>query len=123
MGIVYRLGSATDDALTPRLKDTTAGPGQKPGLSVERDGPGPGLKPQKIDVSLLEKNGLGLFEDDPLQGGRVGHGVIAPVDVRGEVDVTRLQEWASWRQTGKRHHPLTQAVLDAIIEPDVRSKP
>jgi hypothetical protein len=66
MGIVYRLGSATDDALTPRSKDIRAPPGQKPGLSVERDGPMLGQKAQKIDVTLLEKSGLALFEDDPL---------------------------------------------------------
>ncbi|MGD0542640.1 MAG: hypothetical protein ABSB33_14090 [Tepidisphaeraceae bacterium] len=117
---VYRLGSATDDALTPRVKDIETLPGQKPGLSVEVVGPGPGQKAQKVDVTVLAENGLAFFVDDPSSGGREGHGVISPVDASGKVDQALLKEWASYRGTGKRHR-FTQAVLDAIIERDVRS--
>jgi hypothetical protein len=86
---LYRFGSATDDALTPRPgKDTIAAPG---------------------------------VPDDPAQGGQPGHGVIAPLDGRGKVDQAMLDEWASSRGSGRRH-PLTQAVLDAIVERDVRSQ-
>jgi hypothetical protein len=119
--IVYRLGSATDDALTPRAKDTQSFQGQKPGLSVEAAGPpASGQKAQKIDLTLLEHSGLGFFPDDPASGGREGHGVIVPVDSAGNVDQALLEEWASWRGTGRQHR-FTTAILNAIAEKDVRS--
>jgi hypothetical protein len=119
MGIVYRFGSATDDALTPRPKDTQSESGRRPGLSVESDGPGQNQKAQKIEVDLLMGNGLAYFPDDPATGGPEGHGVIAPVLASGEIDIRLLNEWASFRGCGVRHR-LTQAILDAIVERDVR---
>jgi len=62
------------------------------------------------------------FPDDPVKGGQSGHGVIAPLDADGELDRAMLDGWASYRGSGRRH-PLTQAVLDAIVERDVRSRP
>ena len=119
--VIYRLGSATDDALTPRPgKDTTATVGQQPGLSVWESGPKPGQKAQKIDPSLLTTGGLAYFPDDPATGGQAGHGVIALVNAVGRVDQVLLEEWASYRGTGKRHR-FTQAILDAIAEADFRS--
>jgi len=70
--------------------------------------------------ALLAAGGLKFFPDDPAVGGDPEHGVIAPVTTRGEVDQTLLEDWASWRKTGRRHR-LTQAVMDAIVERDVRS--
>jgi hypothetical protein len=119
--IVYRFGSATDDALTPRPKDAEASETHKPGLSVEAAEPKAGQKGQKIDVRLLDETGLGFFPDDPTVGGREGHGVIAPINAAGEVDQALLREWVSYRGTGERHH-FTQALLNAIIERDVRSR-
>jgi hypothetical protein len=119
-GRVYRFGSATDDALTPRPgKDTSPLPGQQPGLSVWEDSSPDGGKVQKIDVAALLPRGLAYLPDDPPTAPK-GHGVIAPITPSGEVDLRALEEWASWRRTGKRHR-FTQAVLDAIIEADVRS--
>ena len=120
--IVYRYGSATDDALTPRPKDVELSETHKPGLSVEENGPESGKKAQKIDVALLNKAGLGFFPDDLAVGGREGHGVIAPVNAAGEVDQAKLEDWASYRCTGKQHR-FTLAVLNAIVERDVRSSP
>ena len=94
--------------------------GQRPGLSVEETGPKSGQKAQKIDIVLLDKAGLAFFPDDPAVGGRAGHGVIAPVNAAGDVELDLLKEWSLYRGTGNRHR-LTQAVLDAIIERDVRS--
>ena len=83
----------------------------------EADGPGLTQKAQKIDVALLNETGLSFFPDDPSVGGREGHGVIAPVNAAGEVDLAMLQEWASYRGSGRRHR-FTQSVLNAIVEKD-----
>jgi hypothetical protein len=112
--IVYRLGSATNDALTPRSQDLESHPGSYPGLSVDESPPPPGRKAQKIDVALLAQSGLAFFPDDPSQGGSNGHGVIAPIDTNGRVDEAILREWAGCRGTGQRHH-FTQGILNAII--------
>ena len=61
---------------------------------------------------------LQAFLDQPDQGGTPGHVAIAPVDVSGDVDVVALEQWASFRKTG-RVHPLTQVLLDAVVEPNV----
>ena len=91
--VIYRIGSATDDALTPRPgRDTIAPPGQKPGLSVWDFGPQPGQKAQKIDSALLATGGLGYFPDDVSAGGQAGHGVISPVNSAGDVDRALLDE-------------------------------
>lgn len=118
---VYRYGAGTDDALTPRVKDTVANPGSQPGLSVNLVPPGPAQKAQKVDVRMLVDSGLAFLPDDPKAGGRSDHGIIAPVDPQtGSVDIELLREWASTRGTRRRHR-LTQAILDAIVERDVRS--
>jgi hypothetical protein len=62
--IVYRFGSATDDALTPRAKDTEAPAGQTPGLSVEVVGPTAGHKAQKISFGngrRIAAPGIGML--------------------------------------------------------------
>ena len=86
--IVYRYGSATDDALTPRPeKDTSAPQGQRPGLSVWEKLPANGGKVQKIEVAALIARGLAYLPDDA-SGGLEGHGVIAPVTEFGDVGLT-----------------------------------
>src|SRR5437879_4574003 len=111
--IVFRGGSRTSQALTPRPgKDTTAPKGQAPGLSVEdvlEDALGDGHKKAlKLDLSRL-KPPLAYFPDDPSNGGRRGHGVIAPTDANGQLDQASLDEWASKRASqGDIPHPLTQ---------------
>ena len=123
--IVFRGGTRTNQALTPRPGVDTAAPvGQTPGLSVENTleaalGEGQ-KKAQKLDVTKL-KWPLAFVPDDPARGGRDGHGVITPVDADGQVDLIKLNEWAS-KRAGQRDepHPLTQLVIDAIVESDVR---
>jgi len=74
-------------------------------------------------VSLLRPP-LAYFPDDVANGGRLGHGVIAPADPSGDVDQAILDEWASHRDSQHDEpHPLTQIVIDAIVERDVRSRP
>src|SRR5438270_7110716 len=99
--IVYRYGSATDDALTPRPgKDTSAPQGQRPGFSVWERISSDADKAQKIEVARLAVHGLAYLADDP-SSGLVGHGVIAPVTESGDVDLAALEDWASWRRSGK----------------------
>ena len=112
--VVFRTGSATDDALTPRPKDLEERPGVKPGLSVNIARP-VGTKFQKIAVDVLQGCGLSFIPDDVSAGGEVYHGVIAPTTSSGDIDYQKLNEWASFRGGGIRHK-LTQAVLDAIIK-------
>ena len=78
-------------------------------------------KAQKLDLSKL-KLPLAYFPDNPeVEGGRRGHGVITPVDATGRVDHVALAEWASCRLSqGDAPHPLTQLVIGAIVEIDVR---
>lgn len=124
--IVFRGGSRTNSNLTPRPdSDTRATAGLFPGLSVEdalEDAlDGGNKKAQKLDLARLRLP-LVYFPDDPsVEGGRRGHGVITPVNSQGQVDLVVLEEWASQR-TSQRDvpHQLTQLVLDAIIESDVR---
>jgi len=118
---VYRYGSATDDALTPRPKDLAATPGADPGLSVDFNPPPPGQKAQRLDLSRLDGTGLGYFPDDPAAGGKQGHGVIAPVNDAGKLDLVLLQEWSDTRGSGSRHK-FTEAVANAIIVQDIRAK-
>lgn len=124
--IVFRGGSATNRQLTPRPRksndqpgDMVAPEGQRPGLSVN-DALNPGTKGQRIDVTLLQPP-LQYFPDEPGPTCKPGHGVITPVTETGEVDQAVLEEWASCRETQEdQPHRLTQLVLDAIVERDVK---
>jgi hypothetical protein len=115
-GLVYRRGSRTSDNFTPRPdRDTSGSEGQAPGLSAfEPFQLGLGEKVQVVDLSLLPSS-LQALADDPGAGGIPGHVSIAPVNERGEVDRAVLAEWASTRGTGQVH-PLTAAVLEAVVE-------
>ena len=116
--IIYIWGNLTVDNFTPRQgKDTVGGPGQQPGLSASEAIP-PGRKAQGIDADKI-KPPLRAFADDPKQGGEPGHFAIAPMDENGAVDVTKLENWAMSRGTGQIHE-FTQALLDEVIEPNVK---
>ena len=118
--ILYRLGSLTSDNFTPRAgKDTIGGPGQAAGLSMfEELVLASGRKAQAIDSERLRLP-LKAIPDNPAEGGTEGHVAIAPIDAQGRVDQALLDEWASTRGTGQVHR-LTQIVLDAIVEVDIR---
>jgi hypothetical protein len=124
-GIIYRRGSRTSDNLTPRpVKDTVARPGKAPGLSAFdtlASAAQTGDKAQGIDVGRLHPP-LAAIPDDPGRGGTPGHVSVCPVDAAGNVDQQKLDDWAASRGTGQTH-PLTQDVLDAIVNPDVRRQP
>lgn len=116
--IVFIWGNLTSDNFTPRPeKDTIGRPGQQPGLSASDTIP-PGRKAQGIDIDRL-KPPLRAFPDDVAKGGTAGHFAIAPVDTNGEVDAKKLDAWASSRGTG-RTHELTQIVLDAVVQANVK---
>ena len=119
--IVYRTGALTRDNFTPRPgRDTQSRPGQEPGLSTFQSlEAGSARKAQKLDLARL-KPPLQGFPDDPALGGTPGHVSIAPADAAGKVDQTLLDKWAAARGM-EQTHPLTQIVLDAVIETDVRS--
>lgn len=115
--VVYIWGNLTADNFTPRPgKDTVGGPGQKPGLSAF-ESPPTNRKSQGVDLAMI-RPALKAFPDQQDEGGTPGHVAIAPVDRSGEVDVVALEQWASFRKTG-RVHPLTQILLDAVVEPNV----
>ncbi|MFS9037603.1 hypothetical protein [Streptococcus timonensis] len=98
-GIVYRMGSATDNTLTQRPgKDTLSG------LSTSMDKPTG--KCQAIDVSKLEKSGLEAINDHG------NHVSIRPINDPGFI---KLKEWAYTRGTDVTHS-FTQAVKNAIIK-------
>lgn len=112
--------------LTPRPgTDTKARAGLTPGLSVndtlEAALDDKNKKAQKLDLSRLQPP-LKYFPDNPeAEGAEEGHGVIAPVDADCRVDQAVLDEWASHRETqGDTPHRLTQLVIDAIVESNVR---
>jgi hypothetical protein len=126
--ICFRVGSRTNQALTPRPgADTVAAAGLTPGLSVEAQLEdalsSENRKAQKIDLTRLRLP-LAYFPDPVgVEGARPGHGVIAPVGDEGLVDMAVLLEWASCRQSqAETPHPLTQLVIDAIVENDARLK-
>jgi hypothetical protein len=110
----------TSDNFTPRPeKDTVGAPGQAPGLSTFISLTlAPRQKAQAIDVGLLQPP-LAAIADDPQAGGMEGHVAITPVDGTGQINQQQLDEWASFRGTG-RMHAFTQIVLDAVVEVDVR---
>lgn len=114
--IVYVWGNLTANNFTPRPgKDTVGQPGQKAGLSAS-DTPPTGKKTQVVDLDLLAPP-LKAFPDDPEQGGTKGHVAIAPANLAGEVDTKALEEWASSPDRG-RDHPFTQALLNAVVQPN-----
>ncbi len=96
-GTVYRMGSGTDNNLTPRpVKDTTSG------LSTSLTKPETG-KYQSIDVSKLDAAGLEAIND------RGNHVSIRPKD---DPDFKKLEEWADTRGTDTRSK-YTQGMQDA----------
>lgn len=112
--LAYRAASGTDDSFTPRPGKDTLGP--KRGLSTfETLDRVPDGRVHAIDLDLL---------GPPLQGipNGGGHVSIVPVTASGEVDDEKLEEWAKYRMTGKRH-PYTQMVLDARVGEDVKGEP
>ena len=122
--IVYRSGAVTTDNFTPRPgKDTTEQAGKPPGLSTFKTMAAlslpPGNKAQQLDLDLL-KSPLKPFPDDPTLGGMIDHVAIAPGDAEGSVNQELLEEWAACRKT-EVCHPLTQIVLDCIVEIDMRT--
>jgi len=87
-GNVYRMGSGTDNNLTPRpIKDTTSG------LSTSLDKPTKG-KYQTIDVGKLEGTGLEAVND---------HGKHVSIKPKDDPDFKKLEEWASTRGTDTQH--------------------
>lgn len=76
---------------------------------------------QGIDLALLAPPLRGI-PDDAVAGGTAGHVAIVPVDAAGAVDQQLLDQWAASRGQAPPH-PLTQAVLDAIVEVNVRQQP
>ncbi len=122
---LYRSGSKSAKNWTPRLRDVaTSSPGSVPGLSffetldaAVRD---PGDKAQVVDLARLDPT-LGVFPDDPAEGGVPGHVTICPIDATGFPDLTALEKWAAARDSPEVH-PYTQMVLDAIVNQARREK-
>jgi hypothetical protein len=118
--IVYIWGNLTADNFTPRPgRDTVGQPGQLPGLSAW-DSILPGKKAQGIDTEKI-KPPLKAIADNVEQGGEAGHFAIVPIDQDGEVDADLLEAWSKLRETGHMHE-LTQILLDAVVEPNVKGQ-
>ncbi len=117
-GTVYRCGAATKANLTPRPgRDTVGRTGQMPGLSTFGSLQA-SVKGQQIDLALLQMP-LRAFADDSAEGGTAGHVTIVPINEAGEVDRALLDEWAATRATDE-HHRLTDLIVAAIAQPNVR---
>lgn len=117
-GIVYRRGGLTGRNFTPREDDLEGEPGAAAGLSTNESLP-QGVKGHAIDLALLPP-GLRAFADDPAEaGGEAGHVSIVPVNPQGEIDHEALERWAQARESGE-DHPLTQLLLEAVVEKNVR---
>ena len=114
-GFVYRWGRPTVRNCTPRWPQDLEGiPGlREPGLSTNARQT-PGKVGFFLDLSRLAPR-LAAFADDPQTAGVWGHVVISPVDASGRLDLALLQDWARSRDEIGVTHPLTQAVLDAIV--------
>lgn len=118
--IIYVWGNLTADNFTPRPeKDTLGKPGQMPGLSALKYVP-QGNKAQGIEMESIQLP-LKTFPDDVARGGSPDHFAIAPIDENGEVDLEALRDWASYRKSGKTHK-LTQSLLSAVVEPNVKGE-
>lgn len=119
--IIYKWGNLTSDNFTPRLeKDLIGRAGQKPGLSTSEIAPS-NRKSQGIALDQILPP-LMAFPDDPNEGGTPGHVAISPVNEAGEIDIEKLKEWASSRNSD-HIHPFTQILLDAVIESNVKGPP
>ncbi len=117
-GYVYRGGSTRDKDMTPRPGRDVSSNLQDAGLSTWRDlesAVKPGGKAQKIDLAKLDHGLLGCFQDEN------GHVSLVPVDAEGNLDMMKLTEWAGSVAAGVSH-PLTQMVLRAIAEPNVKRR-
>lgn len=115
-GFVYRNGSRREKDMTPRPGDDVSPNVQEAGLSTWRNleaGIKPGGKRQKIDLAKLDPLLLGCFEDEH------GHVSIVPVDADGTMDMMKLREWAATFGSDAAH-PLTNMVMEAIVERNVR---
>ena len=99
-GTVYRNGSAQPRNLTPRPVQDTDGLSTFNALELASK---PGEKAQVIDIAKLPKSLQAVF-DDVLPG----HISIRPPDS------SLIPEWAAARDSDYIH-PLTQAIMDAII--------
>ncbi len=102
-GTIYRLGSGTDDSMTPRPgKDTTPGKHDHAGLSMSvheppaTDSRGRRNKYVPVDVAKLQETGLVAVRDSAK-----GHVTVYPVDADGNYDQARLDSWAKTRGTGE----------------------
>src|SRR4051812_17890125 len=115
-GFVYRKGSDSLLAMTPRPDDDVSTDLQEAGLSTWREFTAavtPGKKGQKIDLSKLDTAVFGCFQDDD------GHVSIVPVDAEGNLDMMKLAEWAATRGA-QAPHPLTVMLVKAIVERNIR---
>ncbi len=121
--LVYRRGRLTEKTFTPRPgNDTVWRPGQAPGLSTfETLSLRRGEVAQVIDVTLLQPP-LRAIPDDVAAGGAPGHVSITPVDAAGGVDQQLLDEWAANRGHSPAH-PLTENVMQAVVQINVRQAP
>ena len=104
---VYRGGSATPDNLTPRPGVDTTGLSTFDNLEAATP---PGGKAQVIDTSKLQPPLMATPDAPP-----PGHVSIGPQDPAS------IAEWAATRGTGQIH-PLTQAIMDAIVDVVKRPK-
>jgi hypothetical protein len=121
--LVYRRGRLTESTFTPRPGiDTASRPGQAPGLSTfETLSLRRGEVAQVIEVALLQPP-LRAVPDDVAAGGTPGHVSITPVDAAGGVDQRLLEDWAATRGRSPTH-PLTDNVLQAVVQINVRQPP
>jgi hypothetical protein len=106
--LVYRRGSKFPDNLTPRLGIDLDGLSTFDTLDKAV---APGGKAQVIDTSKLQRLTAVPTDDPP------GHVALMPVPA----DVNLMQAWASTRGS-ETIHPLTQEILDAIVDTVRRPK-
>ena len=104
--LVYRGGSATPDNLTPRPGEDTLGLSTFDNLNAAVQ---PGGKAQVIDLNKLAQPLVGVPDAPP-----PGHVSIRPGEVATPDVLSVIREWAAARGTGTTH-PLTQAIIDAIV--------
>jgi hypothetical protein len=108
--LLYRSASGTAASMTPRPGKDTEGP--KRGLSFfETIGRVPGRGAIKVLVVDAAKIGAPLGTEDHGDG----HLSLVPHTTDGSIDDDALREWAQARG-GAATHPLTQKVLDAVVQ-------